>query len=136
MNRLRLIVCLEENIFIHNIKDLNLVHSIKHVSSNPNGIIALAPSNERCYLAYPARNTIGEVNIFDADKLEDKLTIAAHDNPLVSLTFDSQGIKLATASEKVDLFAFKIYLMSFFCLLVNLGNCNSSFFDFDRRMYL
>ncbi|KAF7489279.1 WD repeat domain phosphoinositide-interacting protein 2 [Sarcoptes scabiei] len=100
LNRLRLIVCLEENIFIHNIKDLNLVHSIKHVSSNPNGIIALAPSNERCYLAYPARNTIGEVNIFDADKLEDKLTIAAHDNPLVSLTFDSQGIKLATASEK------------------------------------
>lgn len=101
LNRLRLVVCLEESIFIHSIHDLQLIHSIKYTPPNPNGLIALSPCNERCYLAYPSRNTSGEVCIFDAQKLENKLTIAAHDNPLVSMTFDSLGTKLATASEKV-----------------------------------
>lgn len=100
LNRQRLVVCLENNILIHNTADLRHIHSLKLTSRNPNGIVALAPSDEMCYLAYPAKNTTGEVNIFDAAKLEDKLTIAAHDNPLASMTFDSQGIKLATASEK------------------------------------
>lgn len=103
LNRQRLVVCLEESIFIHNISDLKLIHSIKHIPRNPSGLIALAPSSDQCFLAYPAKNTTGEVNIFDALKLENKLTIAAHDNPLVSMTFDSQGIKLATASERVCL---------------------------------
>ena len=101
LNRNRLVVCLEESIFIHNINDLKLIHTIKHIPPNPSGLIALAPSTEQCYLAYPAKNTTGEVNIFDALKLENKLTIAAHDNPLVSMTFDSQGTKPATASERV-----------------------------------
>ncbi|KAI2804924.1 WD repeat domain phosphoinositide-interacting protein 2 [Blomia tropicalis] len=100
LNRHRLVVCLEESIFIHSISDLKLIHQIKHIPRNPNGLIALAPSSEQCYLAYPAKNVSGEVNIFDALKLENKLTIAAHDNPLVSMTFDPQGTKLATASEK------------------------------------
>ena len=103
LNRQRLVVCLEESIFIHNISDLKLIHTIKHIPPNPNGLIALAPSSDQCYLAYPAKNTCGEVNIFDALKLENKLTIAAHDNPIVSMTFDSQGAKLATASDRVRL---------------------------------
>src|SRR5699024_4291837 len=100
LNRQRLVVCLEESIFIHSMSNLDLIHTIKHTPRNPNGLIALAPSNEFCYLAYPASNTAGEVNIFDAYHLENKLTIVAHDNPLASMTFDSQGAKLATASER------------------------------------
>ncbi len=102
LNRQRLVVCLEDSILIHNISDLKMIHTIKHIPLNPQGLIALSPSNDPCYLAYPAKNTTGEVNIFDAFKLENKLTIAAHDNPLVSMTFDSQGTKLATASDKVN----------------------------------
>lgn len=101
MNRLRLVVCLEEAIFIHNITDLQLIHSIKHTPPNQSGLIALSPCNDRCYLAYPSKNQSGEVCLFDAQKLENWLTISAHDNPLASMTFDSNGTKLATASQKV-----------------------------------
>ncbi|XP_046916085.2 autophagy-related 18a isoform X2 [Dermatophagoides farinae] len=100
LNRLRLVVCLEDSIFIYNITDLKFIHSIRQTQRNPNGIIALASSSEQCYLAYPAKQDKGEVNIFDAHKLDNKLTIAAHDNPLVSLTFDTKGTKLATASDR------------------------------------
>lgn len=101
LNRLRLVVCLEEAIFIHNITDLQLIHSIKHTPPNQSGLIALSPCNDRCYLAYPSKNQSGEVCLFDAQKLENWLTISAHDNPLASMTFDSNGTKLATASQKV-----------------------------------
>ena len=101
LNRKRLVVSLEESIYIHGICDLELLHHIKHTPKNPNGLIALAPSSEQCFVAYPGKNTTGEVNIFDALKLENRLTIAAHDNPLVSMSFDTEGLKLATASERV-----------------------------------
>lgn len=110
LNRKRLVVCLEESILIHNINDLQLLHTIKQTARNPKGIIALAPTDERCYLAYPAKNTTGEVNIFDAQKMENKLTIVAHDNPVVSLAFDSLGYKLATASERVKFLLFFLKL--------------------------
>lgn len=106
LNRIRLVVCLEDNIFIHNISDLKLIHTIKHIPHNPTGLIALAANSERCFLSYPAKNTSGEINIFDALKLESKLTISAHDNPIVSMTFNLDGTKLATASEKVKSFIF------------------------------
>ena len=116
LNRLRLIVCLEDSIFIYNITDLKFIHSIRQTQRNPNGIIALTPSNEQCYLAYPAKQDKGEVNIFDAHKLDNKLTITAHDNPLVSLTFDTQGTKLATASDRVCCFASSLNVILFFPL--------------------
>ncbi|XP_054155356.1 WD repeat domain phosphoinositide-interacting protein 2-like [Oppia nitens] len=100
LNRQRLIVCLEESIYIHNIRDMKLLHTIKDMPSNPNGLCALSPNSDNCYFAYPANNTSGEVNIFDAENLQNKVLITAHDNPLAAIAFDSQGVKIATASEK------------------------------------
>ena len=101
LNRQRLVVCLEESLYIHNIRDMELLHTIRNTPPNPHGLCALSSDNERCFLAYPGHQTAGEVQIFDANNLTNKITITAHDNPLVALAFDPTGIKLATASDKV-----------------------------------
>lgn len=100
LNRARLVVCLEESLYIHNIRDMKVMHTIRETPPNPTGLCALSTSSENCFLAYPGSNTIGEVQIFDADNLQAKTMIPAHDNPLVALAFNATGTKIATASEK------------------------------------
>lgn len=102
LNRQRLIVCLEESLYIHNIRDMKLLHTIRDTPPNPSGLCALSVNNENCFLAYPGHHSTGEVQLFDALSLQNKLTIPAHDNPLAALAFDSQGLKIATASDKVS----------------------------------
>jgi len=100
LNRARLVVCLEESLYIHNIRDMKVMHTIRDTPPNPTGLCALSTSTDNCYLAYPGSNTIGEVQIFDADTLGAKLMIPAHDNPLAALAFNATGTKIATASDK------------------------------------
>ncbi|XP_069760843.1 WD repeat domain phosphoinositide-interacting protein 2 isoform X2 [Narcine bancroftii] len=100
LNRQRLIVCLEESLYIHNIRDMKVLHTIRETPPNPSGLCALSINNENCYLAYPGSATIGEVQVFDTINLRAANMIPAHDSPLAALAFDSSGTKLATASEK------------------------------------
>lgn len=100
LNRLRLIVCLEESLYIHNIRDMKLLHSIRDTPPNPCGLCALSISNEHCYLSYPGSNSIGEIQVFDCVNLRAVIMIPAHDNPLAALTFNSDGTKISSASEK------------------------------------
>ncbi|XP_046557402.1 WD repeat domain phosphoinositide-interacting protein 2-like isoform X1 [Haliotis rubra] len=100
LNRQRLIVCLEESLYIHNIRDMKVLHTIRDTPSNPIGLCALAVSNDNCFLAYPGSNQIGEVQIFDTINLRAVTMIPAHDNPLAALAFSAKGDRLATASEK------------------------------------
>ena len=65
----RLVVCLEESLYIHNIRDMKVLHTIRDTPPNPQGQCALSPNNDHCYLAYPGSSTIGEVQIFDAYNL-------------------------------------------------------------------
>lgn len=102
LNRQRLIVCLEDSIYIHNIRDMQLLHTIKETPRNPKGLCALSASSEFSYLAYPASDTTGEVNIYDTIGNMNVRTIQVHDNPLVAMTFDSEGKRLATASDRVS----------------------------------
>lgn len=102
LNRQRLIVCLEDSIYIHNIRDMQLLHTIKETPRNPRGLCALSASSELSYLAYPASDTTGEVNIYDTIGNMNVRTIQVHDNPLVAMTFDSEGKRLATASDRVS----------------------------------
>lgn len=111
LNRQRLVVCLEESIYIHNIRDMKLLHTIRDTPSNCNGLCALSANSDNCYLAYPANYANGEVHIFDAQNLINKIVIAAHDNPLAALAFDSTGLKIATASEKVHQFYFHFSIL-------------------------
>lgn len=62
-------VCLEESLYIHNIRDMKVLHTIRDTPPNPQGLCALSPSDDNCYLAYPGSSTIGEVQIFDAYNL-------------------------------------------------------------------
>ncbi|XP_022080413.1 WD repeat domain phosphoinositide-interacting protein 2-like [Acanthaster planci] len=100
LNRRRLIVALEESLYIHNIRDMKVLHTIRDTPPNPHGLCALSVNNDNCYLAYPGSSQIGEVQIFDTVNLQAVTMIPAHDSPLAALTFDHSGTKLATASEK------------------------------------
>lgn len=62
-------VCLEESLYIHNIRDMKVLHTIRDTPPNPMGLCALSISNDNCYLAYPGSNSIGQVQIFDAQNL-------------------------------------------------------------------
>ena len=100
MNRQRLLVCLEDSIYVHSIKDFGVAHVIRDTPPNLRGLIALSPNCRHCYLAYPASSNTGEVVIFDLLTCQNKIIIPAHDNPLAALAFDSIGTRLATASDK------------------------------------
>ena len=58
-------MCLEESLYIHNIRDMKVLHTIRDTPSNPIGLCALSTNNDNCYLAYPGSNQIGEVQVFD-----------------------------------------------------------------------
>ncbi|KOX73301.1 WD repeat domain phosphoinositide-interacting protein 2 [Melipona quadrifasciata] len=96
----RLVVCLEESLYIHNIRDMKVLHTIRDTPPNLSGLCTLSINSDNCYLAYPGSNTIGEVQIFDAINLQAKTMIPAHDSPLAALAFSPNGTKVATASEK------------------------------------
>ncbi|XP_026207329.1 WD repeat domain phosphoinositide-interacting protein 1 [Anabas testudineus] len=100
LNRQRLVVCLEESIYIHNIKDMKLLKTLLNTPTNPSGLCALSVNHNNSYLAYPGSSTIGEITVYDANNLSTVTLIQAHDSPLAALTFNASGTKLASASEK------------------------------------
>ncbi len=121
LNRKRLVVVLEEQIYLYDISNMKLLNTIK-TSPNPNAICALSPSSENCYLAYPLPQktinssfappshsppggthvapTSGDVLLFDALKLEAINVVEAHRSPLSCITLNNEGTLLATASDK------------------------------------
>ena len=121
LNRKRLIIVLEDQIYLYDVQNMKLLYTIE-TSPNPFAICALSPSNENCYLAYPlpqksaptnvpqpahtppnsthVPTTTGEVLIFDAVKLEAVNVVEAHKSPLSCMAFNSEGTMVATASDK------------------------------------
>ncbi|CAF1371405.1 unnamed protein product [Adineta steineri] len=100
LNRLRLIVCLEESIYIHNMRDMKVLHTIRDVPSNREGLCALSSNSDNSYLAYPGSSITGEIQVFDTLSLKPGIMISAHESPLAAMAFDMSGTKLATASNK------------------------------------
>jgi len=120
LNRKRLAVVLEEEIYLYDISNMALLYTIS-TSPNPNAICALSPSSENCYLAYPLPKpredsvdkrpshapppsayvapTSGEVMIFDTIALKALNVIEAHRAPLSCIALNNDGTILATASE-------------------------------------
>ncbi|KAK0103588.1 autophagy protein [Cadophora gregata] len=120
LNRKRLAVVLEEEIYLYDISNMTLLYTIA-TSPNPSAICALAPSSENCYIAYPLPKpreetgdkrpshapplstfvapTSGDVLIFDALKLEALNVVEAHRAPLSCIALNNDGTLLATASE-------------------------------------
>ncbi|BHF81765.1 WD repeat domain phosphoinositide-interacting protein 2 [Sparganum proliferum] len=100
MNRQRLVVCVEDDIFIHNIRDMEMLHKVEETPPNRSGVIALSSNPAKCYLAYPGSHRVGTVFIFDALNFTNVTSIAAHDGLLAALAFNSAATMLATASER------------------------------------
>uniref|UniRef100_A0A672Q216 WD repeat domain phosphoinositide-interacting protein 1-like n=1 Tax=Sinocyclocheilus grahami TaxID=75366 RepID=A0A672Q216_SINGR len=100
LNRQRLVVCLEESIYIHNIKDMKLLKTLLNTPSNPSGLCALSINHCNSFLAYPGSDTNGEIIVYDANNLSTVTMIPAHDSPLAAITFSASGTKLASASER------------------------------------
>ncbi|XP_069398425.1 WD repeat domain phosphoinositide-interacting protein 1 isoform X1 [Ovis canadensis] len=100
LNRQRLLVCLEESIYIHNIKDMKLLKTILDIPANPTGLCALSINHSNSYVAYPGSLTTGEIVLYDGHSLKAVCTIAAHEGTLAAIAFNSSGSRLASASEK------------------------------------
>ncbi|XP_022666245.1 WD repeat domain phosphoinositide-interacting protein 2-like isoform X2 [Varroa jacobsoni] len=102
LNRSRVVVCLEESLYIHNIRDMKVLHTIRDTPANPKGVCALSSNTEKgvTYLAYPGSTSMGEIQIFDTENICAKIMIPAHNSPLAALAFNANGSLLASASEK------------------------------------
>jgi len=109
LNRSRLVVCLVDAIYIHNIRDMRLLHSIKDLPENKLGLCSLSMNS---HLAYPISNTSGELQIFDAGNLASRLKINAHASPLSAMCFSFNGMLIATASQKVRILKLGLILIS------------------------
>merc|ERR1712141_385376 len=99
-NRARLVVCLEESLFIHNIRDMKGLHTIRETPPNKYGLCALSTDSDHCYLAYPGHSSVGELQIFDALNLASTSMIPAHSGQLAAIQFSPSGTRIATASDK------------------------------------
>lgn len=112
MNRKRLIVVLEEQLFIYDISNMKLLHTIDTIP-NPSAIVALSPSSDNCYIAcQPLRSgadyyaqtpqqNIGDIEIYDASAMKLANIVQAHKSPISCIAMNSEGTLLVTASEKV-----------------------------------
>ncbi|KAL1903685.1 autophagy protein [Sporothrix stenoceras] len=120
LNRKRLAVVLEDEIYLYDIANMSLLYTIA-TSPNPSAICGLSPSSDNCYIAYPLPKpredrdekrpshapplssyvapTSGEVLIFDTITLKAVNVIEAHRSPLSCVAINSDGTLLATASE-------------------------------------
>ncbi|KAJ3416049.1 autophagy protein [Chytridiales sp. JEL 0842] len=101
LNRRRLVVVLEEHIYIYDIGNMKLLHTID-TSPNPNALCALSPSSQNSYLAYPPNTTgnSGELLLFDAINLQAVNIVQAHKSALSCVEFSKDGTMVATASDK------------------------------------
>ncbi|KAI0731804.1 WD40 repeat-like protein [Fomitopsis betulina] len=121
MNRKTLVIVLEVEIYIYDISNMRLTHVIE-TTPNPDAIIALSPSSDNSYLAYPspvpsptsplaqpsaqpssatpAGQQTGDVLLFSTRSLTVANVIQAHKAPISFLAINSTGTLLATASDK------------------------------------
>ncbi|GJJ10717.1 autophagy protein [Clathrus columnatus] len=118
LNRKRLVIVLEAEIYIYDISNMKLLHVIE-TTPNPEAICALSPSSENPYLAYPSpvpspssvnssttstpassQSQSGDVILFSTQTLTVANVIRAHKAPISFLALNPTGTLLATASDK------------------------------------
>jgi len=117
LNRKTLVIVLEAEIYIYDISNMRLLHVIE-TNPNPEAIVALSPSSDNSYLAYPSAvpspttanlteppqatptQQSGDVLLFSTRSLTVANVIQAHKSPISFLSINSTGTLLATASDK------------------------------------
>jgi len=97
MSRERVVVVLEYRFYVYNFADLNLLHTIETIS-NPRGLCALCADSRICVLACCGlQKGHVRVELFDIARTT---LISAHEASLSCLALNTDGSKLATASER------------------------------------
>lgn len=120
MNRKKLVVLLEEILFIYDISNMRLQHQ-QPTPLNSAGICAISANSECNYLAIPhyQKNAAnlparpshvpksvmkepigGDVLLYDLNKMEEVTVIQAHQTPLSCIAINNEGTLMATSSEK------------------------------------
>ncbi|XP_055337268.1 WD repeat domain phosphoinositide-interacting protein 2-like [Paramacrobiotus metropolitanus] len=99
-NRQRVVIAIKDVIYIHNVRNMQIVHLIKDAPENPRNLMELAVSENCGYLAFPGKIDNGSLRIFDVFQLQDVTSIQASTTPLTSIRFDPTGARIATASIK------------------------------------
>ncbi|WFD32734.1 pre-rRNA processing protein [Malassezia sp. CBS 17886] len=113
LNRRRLIVVLDASMYVYDISNMKLLHTIES-GPNPQGICALSPSSDRCFLVYTAHvpsadadrddadvaraPACGDVVVYDLLTLTMVNVVRAHKSRIGALAVNANGSLLATAS--------------------------------------
>ncbi|OEL30721.1 Autophagy-related protein 18b [Dichanthelium oligosanthes] len=112
LSRKRLVVVLQSRTFVYDLNSTTILDEIETVPNtkgkNPTAVClcAFAPNSEECYLALPASTSKGSALVYKASEPELICQIDAHQAPLAAMVFSSNGMYLATASEKGSLHMF------------------------------
>jgi len=96
LRRDKIVVVLENKVYVYNFADLQLIHQIE-TCANPKGLCALSPSSNTV-LAVPGQKP-GSVCVELFDMKQSQL-ILAHTNGLTQVVLNLEGTRLATSSEK------------------------------------
>ncbi|KAL7197323.1 hypothetical protein ACSBR2_019963 [Camellia fascicularis] len=99
VNRKRLVVILQEKTYIYDINSLDILDTIDTVP-NFKGFYAFSPSLDGCFLALPASTTKGSVLVYNVMERHSHCEIDAHRSPLAAMVLSSNGMYIATASER------------------------------------
>ncbi|KAJ6648263.1 WD repeat domain phosphoinositide-interacting protein 2 [Pseudolycoriella hygida] len=97
LNRMRVVACTKKALYIHDIKDMKMLHKIEDLPPIDFGLCAFTSES---LLAFPISSMCGELQIYDAMNLKAKTSIKAHESPLKALALSPSNSLLATASEK------------------------------------
>lgn len=97
LRRDRVVVVLENKIYVYNFADLKLVDHIETIK-NTRGLVALCPNSTNMVLACPGliRGHV-RVELYDTRR---STFIPAHETDLAAMALNLAGTRLATASEK------------------------------------
>lgn len=102
MNRRRLVVVVDGEIYIYDISTMKLLHTVT-TGPNPEGLCSLAAS-EHSLFAYATAGTMsnapGDIFVYDALSLELVIVVHAHRTPIACVAINSDASLLATASDK------------------------------------
>ncbi|GFP85472.1 autophagy-related protein 18b [Phtheirospermum japonicum] len=99
VNRKRLIVVLLDQTYIYDVNSLEIKRIIDTVP-NAQGLCAFSANMDNPYVALPASTVKGSVLVYNVMDLQSHSEIHAHRSPLAAMTFSSNGMYIATASEQ------------------------------------
>jgi len=96
LRRDRIVVVLENKVYVYNFADLQLLHQIE-TFSNPKGLCSLSPGTTIVLAVVGLKPGTVHIELYDSKQTQ---LIQAHHNALSQISLNADGTRLATSSEK------------------------------------